>query len=347
MENIRIAHWGLGAMGSGIVKLVAAKTGLESVAAIDINPAKVGKDLGGAVGLDRQFGVTVVKTLKEALAGKRADVLLLATSSFVADVYPQIIEALDHGMNVVTIAEEMAFPWANAPELAAELDAYAKARGLTVIGTGVNPGFILDTLIIALTMGCHDVKKIRAARINDLSPFGTTVMQTQGVGTSPEQFAAGVADGSIVGHIGFPESMQMIAKAIGWKLDRIEQSKEPIISQVYRETPYVKVQPGMVAGCRHTAKAFMNGQVVMEFEHPQQIHPALADVETGDYVWIEGTPNFNVANRPECPGGLGTMATAVNVIPHVINARPGLVTMADIPVTHALCGDVRDLIEQR
>lgn len=347
MENVRVAHWGLGAMGGGIARLVASKKGLESVAAVDINPAKIGRDLGAVIGLDRQLNVAVAPSLTEAMAGRKADVLMLATSSFVREVYPQIIAALDLGMNVVTIAEEMAFPWANAPELAEKIDAHAKAKGLSVIGTGVNPGFILDTLIITLTMGCHDVKKIRAARINDLSPFGTTVMQTQGVGTTPEQFAAGVADGSIVGHIGFAESMGLIARALGWKLDRIEQSKEPIVSNVYRETPYVKVQPGMVAGCRHTAKAYMNGEVVMEFEHPQQIHPQLANVETGDYVWIEGTPSLSVANRPECPGGLGTMGAAVNVIPHVINARPGLITMADIPVTHAICGDVRDLIGQK
>ncbi|MGE5559704.1 MAG: 2,4-diaminopentanoate dehydrogenase [Chloroflexota bacterium] len=344
MGSVKVAYWGLGAMGGGMVKLAATKKGIEAVAAVGTNPAKIGKDLGEAVGLDRKLGVTVKGSLKEAVAGTRPDVLLLSTKSFVREVYPQIIEALDLGMNVVTIAEEMAYPWANAPELADKIDAHAKAKGLTVLGTGVNPGFILDTLIITLTMGCYDIKKIRAARINDLSPFGTTVMQTQGVGTTVEEFNKGIADGSIVGHIGFAESMSMIAKALGWKLDRIEQAKEPIITEVYRETPYVKVQPGMVAGCRHTAKAYMNGEVVMEFEHPQQIHPQLAGVETGDYIWIEGTPNFNVANKPECPGGIGTIATAVNVIPHVINARPGLLTMVDIPVTHALLGDVSELV---
>jgi len=125
-----------------------------------------------------------------------------------------------------TIAEELADPEAQSPELAAEIDALAKQNGISVLGTGVNPGFVLDLLIVTLTAGCHSVERIEASRINDLSPYGHTVMKSQGVGTTPEAFRAGLADGTIVGHVGFPESIHLISEALGLGVDRVLQSQE-------------------------------------------------------------------------------------------------------------------------
>lgn len=345
MKNIRVIQWGLGAMGSGMAKLALTKEGIDIVGAIDTDPDKAGKDLGDVLNMDKKLGVNVKGNAEDVIGKVEADLVIIATSSFVNEVYPQITLAVVNKLNVITIAEEMSFPAAVEPELTKKMDDLAQQNGVTILGTGVNPGFILDSLIIFLTGGCSEVKKIRAARINDLSPFGPTVMRTQGVGTTPEEFAAGLKDGSIVGHIGFLESIGMIADALGWKIDKIEENREPIISNVYRETAYVKVQPGMVAGCRHTAKAYMDGEVVIELEHPQQVLPHLEGVETGDYIWIEGVPNFNVSNKPECPGGIGTISTAVNMIPHVINAEAGLTYMHKLPVVHALMGDVRNLLK--
>lgn len=342
MAEIRVIHWGLGAMGGGMVRLVAQKRGLRSVGAVAKSPQKVGRDLGEVTGLDRKLGVKVSGDVTEAVAaaGDDADLVLLSTASFTREVYPQIIEAIEAGLNVITIAEEMAYPSLREPQLARKIDELARKKGVTVLGTGINPGFILDLLIIALTGACLEVKRIRAARINDLSPFGPMVMKTQGVGTTPEEFKRGLENGTIVGHIGFPESMTMIAEAIGWELDRIEQEREPIISKVHRETPHVKVEPGMVAGCRHIGRGFMDGREVITLEHPQQVHPDLEGVETGDYIWVEGTPDLNFANKPEIPGGLGTIALAVNMIPAVMAAEPGLVTMADLPAPRAIMGDL-------
>lgn len=343
-DTIRVIHWGLGAMGGGMAKLVSRKPGLEIVGAIDKDPRKIGRDLGEVLALGRSLGVPVSENAERVLGQGGAGVVIIATGSFVSEVFPQIRAAVESGRNVICIAEEMASPDVSAPELAREMDRLARDHRVTVLGTGINPGFVLDTLIIALTGVCMDITRIRAARINDLSPFGPTVMQTQGVGTTPEEFRAGLADGSIVGHVGFPESMTMIARALGWKLDEIRQEKEPIISSTYRETPHVKVQPGMVAGCKHVAHGFMEGREVITLEHPQQIHPGLEGVDTGDYIWIEGTPNINLAIKPEIPGGIGTIAIAVNMIPAVIKAAPGLATMADLPVPRALLGDLKTVL---
>lgn len=346
MKTIKIAHWGLGAMGSGIARLVNSKTGLESIAAFDQYTGKQGKDLGEVIGLDRQLGVTVAAPPQGKWNVDGADLVIIATGSFTKQVFAQIETAVQGGINVITIAEEMAFPAAQEPELAAKLDALAKQHQVTILGTGINPGFVLDTLAIALTGPCLSVEKIVASRINDLSPFGPTVMETQGVGTTPEQFAAGLASGEIVGHVGFPESIAIIAAALGWKIDEVQQTREPIISNVKRVTEHVTVEPGNVAGCRHTAKAFANGKVVIELIHPQQVLPHLEGVGTGDYIDIIGDPNISMKIQPEIPGGKGTMAMAVNMIPQVIASRPGLVNMSDLPIPAALMGDVAELLKK-
>ncbi len=346
MENVKIILWGLGAMGGGMGRdIVLNKKGIEIVGAIGSNPAKIGKDLGEVLEVGRKLNVTVSGDAAEVLKTP-ADIVVHSTDSFVKNVFPQLKQIVEAKKNVVTIAEQMAAPAAAEPELAAELDKLAKANGVTILGTGVNPGFVLDTLIVTLSGGCQVVNKIWAARINDLSPFGPTVMKTQGVGSTVEEFKKGVADGSIVGHIGFQESILMIAKSLGWKLDKIEETREPIVTEVARETPHVKVKAGDVAGCRHIARGYMGGQEIITLEHPQQIHPQMGNVKTGDYIKIEGTPGMSWSDETEIPGGIGTMAAAVNMIPQVINSAPGLKNMLDLPVISALMGDVREKINR-
>jgi 2,4-diaminopentanoate dehydrogenase len=347
MQQIRIVHWGLGAMGSGIAKLANEKSGLSSVGAFDRDVRKLGRDLGEVLGLSRTLGVTIGESPQEKFSVTDADLVIVATGSFTREVFKQIELAVNSGVNVITIAEEMAYPGAGEPQLAVELDRLAKLNGVTILGTGINPGFVLDSLVIAMTGPCLEVTKIKASRINDLSPFGPTVMATQGVGTTPEEFNAGLKDGTIVGHVGFPESISLIARALGWDIDEIIQTREPIISKVRRQTDYVVVEPGNVAGCRHTAQGLSGGKVVIELIHPQQVLPDLEGVETGDYIEIAGEPNINLKIQPEIPGGLGTMAMAVNMIPQVMTARAGLLSMADLPLPAAIMGDVRNLIAMR
>jgi 4-hydroxy-tetrahydrodipicolinate reductase len=233
----------------------------------------------------------------------------------------------------------MSDPEAQNPELSRQIDELAKKHGVSVLGTGVNPGFVLDLLVVTLTGGNHSVERIEASRVNDLSPYGPTVMKTQGVGTTPEEFRTGVADGSIVGHVGFPESIHMISEALGLGVDRIEESREPIISKVYRETPHVKVEPGMVAGCAHIGVGYRGDKAIVKLIHPQQIHPHLENQETGDYINIFGKPEIHMAIKPEIAGGVATMGITVNMIPHVVAATPGLKRMIDLPVPAALMGE--------
>ncbi len=337
-KPIRICQWGLGNMGAGMARLMLEKPGLEIVAAIG-RPRHNGMDLGDVLGIGKKLGVIVTDNPDDVLDKEKVDCVGLATTSWTADQMPDLRKILDAGINCVTIAEELADAEAQSPELAAEIDALAKRNGVSVLGTGVNPGFVLDLLIVTLTAGCHSVERIEASRVNDLSPYGHTVMRSQGVGATPEAFRAGIADGSIVGHVGFPESIHMISEALGLGVDRIEQTREPIISKVHRETPHVVVEPGMVAGCTHTGIGYRGDQEVIRLVHPQQIHPHLENQPTGDYIHIFGNPEINLAIKPEIAGGKATIGIAVNVIPHVVAATPGLKRMIDLPTPAALMGE--------
>ena len=306
MKNVKVILWGLGAMGGGIGKMLCKKQGVDIVGAIDIG-AKLGKSLYDVVpGIER---------------GDREDV-------------------------IVGTAEEMAYPQAQEPELAAKLDEIARRNGVTVLGTGINPGLIMDLLVILWTGACESVDHIVSRRVNSLSPFGPAVMEEQGIGLEVAEFEKRKAAGTMTGHVGFAESIRMITDALGWKLDKFEQDMEPIVTDVDRKSPYGFAAAGHVAGVAMKGWGTVDGQVKIEMDHPQQIEPEQVGIHTGDYVEIQGIPPVNMVNTPEIEGGIGTMAMIMNCIPHVINARPGLKTMVDIPVPHAIMGDMRDMIDE-
>lgn len=342
IENIKVAVLGAGQMGSGMMKLILEKEGLELVGGCDTrNRATAARQFPGKNG---SVDIAMYHDLATMVTAARPNIVLQATCSKVIEAVDDILFLVEHGVNVISIAEEMSFPSCESPELAEKIHNAAMANKVTVLGTGINPGFVLDLLAITLSGVCYRVDSITAQRINDLSPYGPTVLNSQGVGITPEAFRAGVKDGSVVGHFGFPESIAMISKALGWKIDRIEQSREPIISEVERQSDFVKILPGMTAGCNHTATAYIGDKPVIRLIHPQQVHPHLGDVTTGDYIEIHGEPNIKLSGSPEIPGGIGTTALAVNMIPRVISATPGLKSMIDLPVPAAIMGDARFLV---
>lgn len=345
-DHIRVLVLGTGQMGSGIARLVLDKQGLELVGAYGKRAERAGMDLGLAIGLDQELGIRIGTDLDTVIEQSRPHVAIQATCSKLADASEEISVLLRHGVDVITIAEEMAYPSCQSPVIAAELHQLATAHGVSVVGTGINPGFVLDLLVIVLTGVCSDIQSITARRINDLSPYGPSVLAGQGVGLSPEAFRQGLQDGTVVGHFGFKESIHMIAATLGWEIERIDESREPIVSTVSRETPFVTVEPGQVAGCFHVAEAYRGGKPVITLVHPQQIQPYLEAVDTGDTIEITGTPNVCLAGSPEIPGDQGTIALAVNMIPQVLNASPGLHSMADLPVPAAMLGDARKRVHR-
>ncbi len=347
MENVKVAIWGFGAMGSGMAEMLITKVGIEIIGVCDRNAARVGKEMHEVLGVDRKGHPQVIinNSIEEVLSVP-CDVCLIATDSFTAKTFDKIKMVVEKGVNVISTAEEMAYPQAQEPELAEKIDELAKANGVTVLGTGINPGMIMDLLVVALTGAMTRVDNVIAKRVNSLSPFGKAVMEEQGVGITVEDFDKGVEDGSLAGHVGFAESVQMIADALGWKVDRFEQQMKPIVTNVDRQSKYGFAAAGDVAGVSMTGQGYVDGELKINMVHPQQIEPEMVGVQTGDYITLEGSPRIDMAITPEVEGGLGTIAMCVNMIPHVINARPGLRTMIDLPVPRAMMGDVRDMIER-
>lgn len=346
-DTIRVLVLGTGEMGSGIARLVHGKQGLALAGVYARRAGRGGMDAGSAIGLGREIGIPVSNDLADVVRQARPNVAIQATCSSIADAMEEIAVLVRHGISVISIAEQMAFPACSSPVLADEMHTDAVSHGVAVVGTGINPGFVFDLLVITLSGVCADIRSIRAERVNDLSPYGPTVLDSQGVGLSPQAFVQGVEEGTVVGHIGFPESIHLIAAAVGWDIERIEEYREPIISGVIREAPNRCVQPGQVAGCLHTALAYREDRPVITLRHPQQVHPQLEGIQTGDRIEISGTPDVQLAGRPEIPGGQATCALAVNMIPRLLNAPPGLHTLTDLPVPAAILGDARRLVREQ
>jgi len=327
---IKVAVWGTGMMGQGLLGfLLDRPKDVELVGAIVTNPAKEGKTVGELLGRDCDVEMT---RSHAAVLAKKPDVVCICTQSNLDEITEQVEPCVRAGANVLCIAETLAYPWASDEEWADRFEELAQEYDVSIMGTGINPGFILDAMIVAWTSICLRVDKIEAQRVNDLSPFGPTVMASQGVGTTVEEFEAGVADGTIVGHIGFPESIGLIADALGWTIDRIEETREPIVTTIERSTPHVTVKPGDVAGCKQIGRGYMGDELKIELIHPQQIHPEMEGVNTGDYIKIYGDPEVNMVNSPEIPGGKGTYASTGNYIPLLVDAPAGVLTVVDMPL---------------
>lgn len=345
-NKIRVAMWGFGAMGSGITKTLLSKQGIEITGVCDNHPERVGKSVYELLSMDRTDNKDIIikATIDEVLADP-ADICVIAINSFVEKVVEPIIHVLEKKINVITIAEEMAYPQSKYPELSQKMDEAAKANGVTVLGTGINPGLVMDLLAICLSGAMVDVESVLCRRVNSLSPFGEAVMHEQGVGVTVEEFEKGMKDGTMTGHVGFAESVGMISKALGLGVDGFEQQMSPIVTTVDRKSPYGFAAAGNVAGVDMTGQGLRDGKVVIDMQHPQQIEPELENVFTGDYIVLKGNPDISMEIKPEIGGGVGTIAMCVNCIPHVINARPGLKTMIDIPVPHAIMDDFRNHLD--
>lgn len=347
MENIKIVIWGFGAMGKGMADMLLTKKGVEITGVCDLHPDLIGNSIFNVLEEKQNDHkeVIVSNDIDSLLDKENCDLVLLCTDSYTRKAFPKMKRILEAGINCISTAEEMAYPQAQEPELAKELNTIAKENGVTVLGTGINPGFIMDLLVIALSGTMIDVEHIEANRVNSLSPFGPAVMEEQGVGITVDEFNHGVETDTLAGHVGFAESVYMIADALGKKIDGFEQQMKPIVTTLDRKSKYGEALKGNVAGVNMTGQGLVNGEVFIDMKHPQQIEPEMEGTNTGDYINIKGTPNIHMAITPEIDGGIGTIAMCVNMIPHVLNSRPGLKTMIDLPVPRAILGDMRELLE--
>jgi len=328
-RKIRVLQHGLGPIGCSVARLVAERPSLELVGGIDVAPGKVGHDLGDTIGLGRRLGVEVSGDLDAVLAEHDVDVALNCTGSSLAAVSAQLAEFIRSGINVISTCEELACPTRQNAPYAEALDSLAREHDVTVLGTGINPGFMMDTLPILLTTPCQRVQRVVVERLVDASERREPLQRKVGAGKTPKEFAELVAAGK-VRHVGMLESVTAIARALGWELERMEETIEPVIAQAPVETQYLRVEPGQVAGVHQVGRGFMAGQEVIALE----LRMYVGAPESVDRVRIEGLPSLTNELRG-VHGDLSTAAVVVNCIPQVLAARPGLLTMADLALPHA------------
>jgi len=335
--ELKVILYGVGSIGSQIARLLLRRKGLKIVGAIDASPKKIGKDLGEVIGAEKPLGVSVSRET-ELLSTIDADIAVHATSSFLKNVYPQLVSLIKHGINVVSTCEELIYPYVTDPSLASDIDRSAKEHGVTVLGTGINPGFLMDTLPIVLSGVCQEVKHIKVERVIDAAKRRLSFQKKIGVGLTSEEFRDMMEKRKITGHVGLEQSIAMIADALGLNLQKIEvEPVKPMLAENLVENREIRVEKGRVIGLTQSAYGLIDGKnfVTLVFK------AYIGAEEEYDSITIEGTPNINQKIIPCIHGDLATAAIVVNSIPKVINAPPGLKTMKDLPVPSAFIDDVR------
>jgi len=320
-------HFGLGPIGAAIVKQVAARPGFKIVGAIDIDPAKADRDLGDVVGLPRRLNVKVSGDASKALKKAKPDVVVLCTSSSIKKVLPQIETILKAKTPIVSTTEELSYPGYTHIRSARAIHTLAKKAKVAVLGTGVNPGFAMDALPIALTAVCERVDRVLVNRVQDARIRRLPFQQKIGAGLTTEQFQRKVDDGS-VRHVGLTESIAMIADALGWTLDRIRDDIQPKIASVTISSEFLAVDPGYVCGIIQDGVGYRKGEPVIKLH----MEAYLGSPETYDSVDIEGSPNLSMKIAGGIHGDVATASIVVNSIPKVLAAAPGLHTMRDLPL---------------
>jgi len=333
MRKLNVISFGAGVIGGLAAKFILEekRDRLNLVGAYDIDPKKVGEDLGKAIGLDHPVGIKISDNLDEVLT-EQVDAAIHTTSSYFKGAYPQLESIVSHGVDVVSSCEELSYPYVIDKQLSTRLDLIAKKHGATVLGTGINPGFLMDALPIALTAPCESIRTIRITRRMNAATRRIPFQKKVGAGMTRAEFQAAIRDKRISGHVGLEQSVAMLADAVGWKLDRVEIGKvEPVIAEKVTNEGYVRIPAGRVAGVKQSARGLARGQPLIELNFMAYV----GSEEEYDQVKIDGTPPVNCRISPCVHGDHGTVAMLVNMVPKVVSSPPGLYTMKDMQLPSA------------
>ncbi len=315
-------------MGCKVAEALSKKKSFAIVGAIDIDPELVGKDLGMILEDQKPLGVLIQDNPSQVFKSIQADAAVVTTTSHLKEIFPQIHQCIQAGLHVISTCEELSYPLRREPELTMEIDRLAKERGVTVVGTGINPGYLMDTLPLVLTAPCLDVHAIKVVRMMDSSKRRIPFQKKIGTGLSLEEFRDKIDSHLITGHVGLLESIHMIADGLGWSLDEaVELPPEPVLAEREVETGLGKVKPGYAIGLVSVAYAVRGNRKIITLEF--NAHAGV--VEEYDEILIEGVPNLKERIIGGVNGDIGTVAVTINTIPKAIDSKPGLVLMKDLP----------------
>ena len=326
-KKIRAIQYGVGPIGASIARLMREKQAIEICGAIDTDPAKVGRDLGEVVGAsDAPWGVRISGDAKEILE-QAADVVIHSTSSSLPKVLDQLLACLEAESCVVSTCEELSYPYRTYPELTAKLDAAAKDWGVALVGTGVNPGFIMDKLVITLAAVSQRIEHAKALRVVDASKRRLPLQKKIGAGMTADEFREKVRAG-IIKHVGLPESVAMIADSLNLPVDQITETIEPKIAGERVQTEFLAVEPGQAAGVHQIARGLSAGKELVYLE--LQMYVGAKD--PADTITLTGHPTIGLTIPGGSHGDVATASVVVNSIPVILDAPAGLRTARDLPI---------------
>lgn len=319
---INVVQLGLGPIGQRLTRYLVERNGIQIVGAVDPDSQKVGKDLGEHAG-DEELGIIISRDLDSCSAIGQADVAVISTVSSLEKMEGQIREVIDCGLDIVSTCEELSHPWQTQPECARRIDNYCKEKGVACVGTGVNPGFLMDYLPSVLTSVCREVKHIKVERIQDARPRRKPFRDKIGVGLMDREFEE---NRDFIRHVGLPESVYMIAEAMNWKLSEVSETMHPVFAENTKSVDGEKVQKGDVAGVRQVARGYQKDHEVITLV----FKAAIGIEESHDSIHITGDPTFTSTVDGGVNGDIATSAIIVNAIRSISRAAPGLKTMLDI-----------------
>tara|TARA_R100000027_G_scaffold58155_1_gene48003 strand:+ start:20162 stop:21214 length:1053 start_codon:yes stop_codon:yes gene_type:complete len=329
-KRIKIAQFGLGPIGISSLQLLARKSWVEVVGGIDIRPELIGKPLSEVLGDSDSFGsAKVYGSFEELLENTEVDAIIHTAGSRAEQSFAQMRPMVEHGIAVVSSCEELLYPALRAPETTREIDELCKRTGARILGTGVNPGYVLDVLPICLSGVCAAVKGVYGERVVDAATRRQPLQKKVGSGMEPEEFKALAAQGK-AGHAGFQESLALIANALGWKIGTIEETIQPVIADHDIETEYFSVKTGQTAGLHQIVKA----ETAEGFSIHLDLKMYLDAKNPHDSIQLESSPPMNATVSGGVAGDLATVAALVNAIPSLLKAQPGVRLMTDLPVPH-------------
>ncbi len=339
MARIRMAQFGLGPIGIESLRLTAEREQFEIVGGVDIDPSKLGKSIAEVLGLAgaaaAALGDAVVyASFDELVAAKGlVDVVLHTAGSDVVQTLNQIEPMVRAGVSVATTCEPMIYPLLTAPEQTQMLDQLCQASGARVVGTGVNPGFVMEVLPVVLTGVSRRVDSVYAERVVNASTRRMQLQRKIGSGMEPDAFRDLFAAGK-AGHAGFQESVALIAHCLGWPLDHIEETCEPVVADHPIETAYFTVAPGKSCGIHQVAKLWVDGQAKVTLD----LKMYLDAPNPHDMVRIEGDPPLSLEAPQGIAGDHATVASLVNVAPRLLAAQPGVRLMTELGSSAPVAG---------
>ncbi len=322
-EATRIIQIGMGPLGRLMTPVIADKQSVEIIGAVDLDPKIAGKSLATLTSAS-DIQITVVDDLSDTLQGK-PDVAVVTTVSELDRLWSQIEPVVASGVHVVSTCEELSYPWTTNPDLASEIDRAAVAADVSVLGTGINPGYLMDFLPTAATAVVNRVDRILIERIQDATTRRLPFRQKIGAGLSREAFEARAASGKIR-HVGLTESMHLVAAKLGWTLDRTEDIVEPALAARPVSVNGSTVEIGQATGVVQTGRGYVNDREVLTLV----FRAAVGQLDPRDTVTLYGDPDYTITVPGGTHGDTATCAIVANAIPAVRNAQPGLRTMADI-----------------